>query len=149
MMETKKYLRCAQESDVELLFRWANDKEVRANSFHTEEVSYPEHQKWFKEMMGRDNIRQYIYMSGEEPVGQVRISIIGEDARISYSIASKYRYKGYGKEMILALKEKVKEECWQVKCLTAQVKPGNEASQKIFLECGYLENYREFKLALN
>lgn len=144
----KGYLRSARKSDMDLLFQWANDKEVRENSFQTREITYEEHQEWFKDLMQREDAKQYIYMVEEEPVGQIRICLKKEEAEISYSIAPGHRCMGYGKQMIAALKNVVQEEYPKVKRLAAQVKPGNVASQKIFLDCGYREKSREFVLDL-
>lgn len=145
----KEYLRSTVESDMDLLFQWVNDEEVRKNSFQTKEIAYEEHQKWFMDMLNRKDVKQYIYMLEEEPVGQIRICLNNkEEAEISYSIAPMYRCMGYGKQMIAALKKKVMEEYPKVKKLVAQVKPENKASQKIFQDCGYYEKSREFVLDL-
>lgn len=144
----EEFLRCAEESDMDLLFQWVNDKEVRNNSFQTKDITYEEHQKWFMNMLHREDVKQYIYMSEGEPVGQIRICLVGDEAEISYSIAPEYRYMGYGKQMIAALKNVVQEEYPKVKELVAQVKPENLASQKVFLDCGYYEKSREFVLDL-
>ena len=42
------YLRVADWGDVDLLFSWANDKEVRKNSFSSEPICYEEHLAWFR-----------------------------------------------------------------------------------------------------
>lgn len=144
----KAYLRNAGESDLDLLFQWINDKEVRKNSFQTKEITYEEHQKWFMDMLQREDVKQYIYVLEEESVGQIRICLNKEEAEISYSIAPKYRCMGYGKQMITALKKVVQEEYPKVKRLVAQVKPENVASQKVFLDCGYQEKCREYVLDL-
>lgn len=143
-----EYLRSAEESDMDLLFQWVNDKEVRKSSFQTGDVTYEEHKRWFMDMMRRGDIRQYIYMQGEEPVGQIRICLKVEEAEISYSIAPKYRCMGYGKRMIAALSNMVREEYPAIKRLVAQVKPENVASQKVFFDCGYYEKSREFVMDL-
>lgn len=144
----KEYLRRAMKSDMDLLFQWANDKEVRKNSFQTKEITYEEHRKWFMDMLNRKDVKQYIYMLEEESVGQVRICLAGEEAEISYSIAPQYRCMGYGKQMIAALKKRVQEEYPEIKRLVARVKPENVASQKIFSDCGYYEKSKKFVLDL-
>ena len=42
----KLYLRTADENDMDLLFQWANDPDVRKNSFHSEPISYETHKKY-------------------------------------------------------------------------------------------------------
>lgn len=144
----KAYLRNAGESDMDLLFQWVNDKEVRNNSFRTKDITYEEHQNWFMDILKREDVKQYIYMLKEKPVGQIRICLTEEEAEISYSIAPKHRCMGYGKQMIADLKKKVQEEYPKVKRLVAQVKPENVASQKAFLDCGYYEESKKFVLNL-
>ena len=58
----KTYLRTAEETDMMLLFEWANELSVRQNSFSTEEISYEEHKNWFQELQRDPQRRQYIYM---------------------------------------------------------------------------------------
>lgn len=144
----KAYLRYATERDMDLVFEWTNDPLVRRNSFSMEVISYEEHRKWFLDLLSREDMCQYIYMHGENPVGQIRIHLAGEEAEISYSIAPKYRCMGYGKKMISALRSIVKRDYPNVKRLVAQVKPENVASQKVFMDCGYYEKCREFILNL-
>lgn len=140
------YLRDVEESDLDLLFWWVNEEEVRKGSFHTGDIPYEEHKEWFMDMLGREDVRQFIYMQGEEPIGQARIRLRGEEAEISYSIASQYRCMGHGRRMVSALREKVQEGYPNVKRLIARVKPENTASQKVFQDCGYCEESREFVL---
>ena len=90
------YLRPAAEADIDLLFEWANEPLVRKNSFTAKEITYEEHKKWFRDLMEDDSCRQYIYISGEEAVGQARVKQKGNTGEISYSVCAKKRGMGYG-----------------------------------------------------
>lgn len=79
------YLRDAVQEDADLLFHWANESTVRKNAFSSAEITYEEHIKWFDNMLVRKDAKQYIYME-DEPVGQIRITVSGDTAEISYSI---------------------------------------------------------------
>lgn len=142
------YLRDAEESDVDLLFQWANDESVRKNSFSTQDISYNDHVKWFKNVLSFKNIRQFIFIHDGEPVGQIRMSLQGQEAEIGYSVCKEKRQMGFGKEMLFLLTQKVKQDYPQLKKLTAKVKPDNIASQKAFLDMGYDLKYYNFEIDL-
>lgn len=143
-----RYLRDAVESDVNLLFQWANEKCVRKNSFLSHEISYNEHIIWYKDILEKENIRQFIYMHDNEPVGQIRITINGQEAEVSYSICVEKRQMGYGKEMLALLNQRVKQDYPDIKKLIAKVKPENIASQKVFSDIGYDLKFYAYEIEL-
>ena len=141
-----EYLRCATGEDIDLLFEWVNDEEVRKVSFSTDMILYSEHKKWFFNLLKSENCKQYIYCVDDEPVGQVRITIDGNKAGISYSICAAKRGNGYCKRMLRLVMLRIKEDFPQIRTLVAQVKPENRVSSKIFLELGYEEIYRQYEI---
>lgn len=143
------YLRQADEEDMERLFQWANEPAVRRNSFSTEEISYKEHQEWYRKLLAGTDCKQYIYMVNNEAVGQIRLTVKGEAAEISYSVSVEKRGMGYGKEMLGLLNEKVKQDFPRVKKLVAKVKPDNIVSQKVFCDTGYVKAYDVFEMRIN
>ena len=143
------YLRRAERKDAELLFEWANEASVRRNSFSTEEISWEEHKAWYDRILASKDYVQYIYMCDGEAVGQVRIALKGETAEIGYSICKDKRAMGHGKRMLNLLYSKIREEFPKIKRLTAKVKPENTASQKVFEDLGYMEQYREYQVEVN
>lgn len=142
-----EYLREAAEEDMDLLFTWANDPEVRKNSFSTGNISYEEHKRWFAQLMQDGSRKQYIYMADGEPAGQIRLDLQGDTAEVSYSICAGKRGKGHGKKMIGLLRELLREESC-VRTLTAKVKAGNPASERAFLADGYRKAYTLFERGL-
>lgn len=140
------FLREALQSDVELLYKWANDPIVRQNSFQTEEIPYDTHREWFDRMMENKNIIQYILMDGKEPVGQIRLMIDGDVAEIGYSISSLHRQKGYGRLILQLILEEVNNKYPEIKKLIAKVKPTNIASKKLFESEGYEMKYSCYAL---
>ena len=93
-------LRKANFLDSKIIFEWRNEPLVRMNSLHTELIMYDTHLKWFQEKLLSKESQIYICMKGETPVGQIRIDYEGNKGEISYSIASEYRGKGYGKQLL-------------------------------------------------
>ncbi len=136
-MRMDVYLREAQIQDRDLLFQWANDALVRQNAFHTEQIPYENHIKWYDNMMQNPFVYQYILCDGELPVGQLRLDIKKTTAVIDYSIAQNKRGLGLGYQIIMLAKEKVASEITSVTELIGQVKYGNTASEKVFEKCGF------------
>ena len=148
-MNSSLYLRKATESDMDLLLEWANDETVRQNAFNTSPISYDEHRAWFSKMMADEKEAQYILMNGDVPVGQVRLTIDEDEAVIGYSIDKNERGKGYGKEIIRLVRERISEDYPQVVKLIGKVKPNNRASLFCFKKNGFEELYRCFEYYLN
>ena len=141
-----QYLRKATIEDRDLLFQWANDPLVRKNSFSTAEIAYEEHVDWYNRVLDREDCIQYIYMDGEYPVGQARITLNGDSAEIGYSICEEMRSRGYGQKLLALISEKVLKEFPDISTIFGEVKPENYASQNAFLHAGYTETYRVFQM---
>lgn len=134
--------------DMDLLYEWANDEQVRKNSFSTEKIPYENHVEWFKRLLEREDCKQYIYYVDDVAVGQVRVAMENDKAEIGYSICNTARGKGYAKKMLQLLREQLKKDVPEVKTLVAKVKPENVASQKAFLGTGYKEIYRQYEIEI-
>lgn len=144
-------LRKAEMKDMDLIYEWANDSLVRANSFNSEPIPYESHVNWYKSMMVREDVRQYILVKDGVDVGQIRLNIdkTGKEAEIGYSIAKDHRGQGLGKTMLELAKQKIKEEVPSVEILIAQVKPENEASKKAFLNSGFGEKCSVYEFRID
>lgn len=143
------YLRRAKPSDIDILFEWVNDAEVRTNSFCTAAIRYEEHIAWFTEMMNHPNQVQYILMSDDKPIGQIRLSINDNTAEITYSISKYNRGCGYGGSIIQLVKQQVLEDYPEVTKLIGKVKPTNSASLYCFIKNGFQEKYRQLEFDLS
>ncbi len=130
------YLRKATEADAQIVFRWRNEPETRANSFHTEPIPYEEHVAWLKAALRNPVQEIYIFCDRDMLIGQVRLSTEGDAATISYSIDAAYRAQGYGRAMLRCV-EKLCAERGMPKMLRGYVKQENIASQVIFESLGY------------
>jgi len=133
----KVYLRTAQWSDIDLLFNWANDNEVRKNSFKTARINYEDHKKWFEKCMLSKDVDIYIFNLEVNPVGQIRLSYNNETAIISYSIAKKYRGQGFGRVLLNLIESELITARPDIKLLAGSVKLNNLHSQRVFEENGY------------
>lgn len=140
------YLQKATKDDMDLIYRWANDSAVREASFNTNHISYEEHQAWYDKMMQDDNVLQFIMMDEDVAVGQIRLSVDGDEAEISYSIAAEYRGKGYARKMLELMRDEVCNNLTNINTLVAKVKPENSTSSKLFESEGYNLKYMYYTL---
>ena len=130
-------LRAASKKDCMLIWKWANDPDVRAVSFSCDAISYEHHVRWFD--LKLKDIRCFFYLAettNQEPIGQVRYELEGNEATISISIDQKFRGKGYGPSLIqLGSKKLFNVSAADV--IHAYVKARNELSFKAFKKAGF------------
>ena len=139
----KLYLRKAEATDKKIVFRLANDKETRRNSFCVDEIPWEDHTVWYDKLMESEEAMLWLCMDFMKVVGQVRVQKLASDVgEISYSIDADARGLGYGKQMLLLLEDEIRSE--QKKLgndnaywLVAKVKEENVASCHIFETLGY------------
>lgn len=142
------YLREAQEKAVDLLYLWANEENIRKNSFHQKTISYDEHLSRFRGMLITSNKKQYLYIDDGKPTGQIQVVADGDAAEISYSIAVEKRCMRYAKKMLLLLEKRVQQDFPEVKRLIAKVKSSNIASQTVFRNLQYENKCEVYELTL-
>lgn len=147
------YLREAAESDMDLLFEWANDDTARKNAFRTEKIPYVEHAEWFSKIMADDSVCQYILCDDGIPVGQARLNVENKEAFIDYSICAGERGKGYGSALLALVRRQAEmDKITDITKLTGQVKYGNAASARAFERCGFakkeLPEFIQYELEL-
>ena len=131
-------LRAAKKTDCDLLFRWANDKTNRNNSFSKEKIKYVDHRKWFNNKLKDARCHIYILEQNGVEIGQVRLDGV-EEAEIDYFISPAFRGQGLAKRMLLLVEKKVKNSNFGIKMLVAHVLNYNIPSRKVFYKLGYQE----------
>lgn len=135
--------------DCILIFKWANDEDVRGNSFNTNIIKYREHIEWFKENIQSQNTYIFILEYEKQQIGQIRLNIQDSKGVIGYSIDKKFRGKGYGTKILAILEQKIKEDRFEIKILEGNVKVDNINSQKCFEKNNYQKyiqsNYIKYK----
>lgn len=132
-------VRPVEVSDAELLWHWANDPAVRANSFSSEEISFESHMVWFQGKITSPNSRIYVLELEGEPVGQVRYDRVNpNEAEIDISIAAEHRGHGLG-TIALALTREIAREDLNVDQVVGIVKTANAASCVAFQKAGFAE----------
>lgn len=141
-------LRYASYEDIDILYRWVNDEEVRKNAFFSHHITYNEHKKWFKRLLQRVDAKQYIFLHEGKAVGQIRVEEKGDIGELDYSICKECRGMGYGKKMLCLLTDRVKSDFPEIKKLQGKVKNENFASQSAFQKTGYKKVYELFEFVL-
>lgn len=135
-LERDLIIRKAEPRDLMIYYKWANEKEVRANSVNQGSIALSGHSKWFLSKLKSKNAALFIFEKKGVPLGQVRLEAEDDHAEIGYSIAPKFRGKGYG-EVILY---KALEHYWKKhpqKKIIAKVKENNQASNRVFIKMGF------------
>jgi UDP-2,4-diacetamido-2,4,6-trideoxy-beta-L-altropyranose hydrolase len=140
LMDRSVALRPARESDCRLLFEWARNATARAASFHSADISWEGHERWFAERL--KDPASVVYLGERipgEPVGVVRYQIDGERAVVSVNVAEQFRGQGWGRELI-ALSTRCMVRTRAIRAVDAFVKPGNQASIGLFEASGFRRN---------
>ena len=130
-------LRRCTYSDMDIIYKWINDDEVRTNSFNSDYIEYETHVKWFNEKINSNNIYMYIILNNNKEIGTIRLEKHNSKAIISYLISNEYRGKGYGNKVIDLIKKEAIIN--NIDILEAVVKKDNIASRKIFINNGFFE----------
>jgi RimJ/RimL family protein N-acetyltransferase len=125
-------LRPATIEDAEMLLRWRNDPETRANSFVTAEIDLATHLNWLRQSLGMSGRRIFIGLHEGVPVGTVRTDFGNERIEISWTVAPEVRGQGLGKKMVCDAVEFLNHP----PTLFARIKNGNVASEKIARAAG-------------
>ena len=127
-------LRAAGQQDSLLLWQWANDP---VTSFVSEPISWATHEAWYAKKLASPDTRFWILEYRHVPVGQIRYDRTdASTAQITFSVASAYRGKGFGTQLLrlsadLAGRELVVRT---VECVSPAQ---NVASSRTFLRGGF------------
>jgi len=125
-------LRKVGKEDSELLYYWANDRDVRDMSVNQKPIFWQDHVSWLEKKLADNNLKMFILLDGVQEVGQIRLEYEEGQWIIGYSISAEFRGKGYGKRIVeLGIHEIDKG------VIVAIVKPSNKASLKIFSDLGF------------
>jgi spore coat polysaccharide biosynthesis predicted glycosyltransferase SpsG/RimJ/RimL family protein N-acetyltransferase len=136
-IEKSASVRKAVSVDAALYFEWANDAEVRANSFQTEPIEWNNHMPWFQATIESTTNALYLYSVNGIPAGQMRLKLDGSKAVINYSVAADFRGQGLGKWMLKHIALFVRVNHTGLQKLDGWVKKKNTASLKAFESAGY------------
>jgi UDP-2,4-diacetamido-2,4,6-trideoxy-beta-L-altropyranose hydrolase len=130
-------LRKAMADDLQLLFDWANDPEVRRHSFNPNPISLEEHTKWFQAKLDNPAAILYIAEIDGIPAAQIRFDINDNKATISYLIGADFRGKGLGHTVLQKGVQKLLQERPEVTKIEGLVQKQHMASIRSFEKAGF------------
>ena len=129
-------IKLADTNDSKDIWHWRNNKVTRKMFNNMEEVSWQDHEEWFKNMLC--NQKSFIYigvMSNKDNFGMVRFDVIKKIAEISINLNPKYRSLNLSYRLLLkAINQFSKNNNSQI---IAKVKTLNTASKKCFIKAGF------------
>ncbi len=134
---TEMSFRDAKADDAWLYFHWANDPEALRQSIDGHVITWNEHEAWFER-----RIADSVLLIAQDEVGiaagQIRFQPRGERWRVNYYLAPEFRGVGLGAKMLSAAIAELRRRKPGAR-LTAEVKPDNVASRKVFARLGFKE----------
>ena len=136
-------LRPATPGDEGLYLNWANETEVRRQSFNEKPITMEEHQHWFRNRLHSPDALLRVLVDFESlPLGQIRFersNIEPDKAIVGFSLDPVARGFGLSSELLrLGLAEVAREWDGQVHAY-GEVRNANLASAKAFLRAGFDE----------
>jgi UDP-2,4-diacetamido-2,4,6-trideoxy-beta-L-altropyranose hydrolase len=129
--------RKAEEKDMMIYLDWANDQEVRQNSFNSEPISLEVHQKWFQNAIKNESNLMLLFEINGDPIGQTRFQITKDSALLNYSIASAHRGKRLSSPMITLALQTLYRTFPLINQVDAKVKNENISSIKTLIGSGF------------
>ncbi len=130
-VEAALTIRKAEPKDIDVIYKLANEEEVRKYSFNQRNITSEEHREWFHGKLENENVLFLVAEADNLFIGQTRFDIDNE-AVISISLKSEYRNSGIGAmvlEKAIACLKSVRPDIVMIK---AFVKKGNTASRRFF-----------------
>lgn len=138
-------LRPVTKANEALLLRWANDPQVRANSFSPEPIKAADHHHWFQKGLANSNRLMLIATAADGcPIGQIRFDrepastdAQASEATIDLSLDRCARGYGLASELV-RLGLRAMEQRWgPATDVVAQVLKSNSASNACFTRAGF------------
>lgn len=138
MLVGKMMMRPAGFNDAELLFKWANDQEVRSSSFNSDPISWEEHLEWFRQKLKDKN--SWIFIAANkigDPIGQIRFDGRDDLLNISYSLDKRFRGLGLGKNLLELGLQTIRTRLQKPCRMQGLIKKDNVASKMSFEKTGF------------
>lgn len=131
--------RKARPDDMLLYFEWANDDEVRQQSYQTNAIDLDVHREWFLKKIKDNNCLMLLFQNEAGlPVGQVRFQKQNEkEYVIGVSVANEFRGKGLAAGILQMASDHFLEMI-PGKTINAYIKKSNSGSVKSFAKAGFV-----------
>lgn len=130
-------IRSANETDLNDIFLWRNDRFSRDNFFDQEPIEFDSHSKWYHRALVNPDMFLFIGILERKKIGVCRFDVKEENisAEISINLNPIFR----GKKLSKLFLGKSIEKFLSINNLTllAKIKNTNNRSEKIFEKCGF------------
>ena len=139
-MDLEKNILCLRKVDFtheDLLFKWANDNEVRNWSFNKKAISIEDHKEWFMKKINNKNVLMLIFEFNHIPAGLVRFERNKNMAILNYMISNNFRGKKLATKMLKMAANEIKKN-WNLIKLKAFTLPDNIPSIKSLERAGFI-----------
>jgi UDP-2,4-diacetamido-2,4,6-trideoxy-beta-L-altropyranose hydrolase len=137
MAEGKIFLRKVREDDCKLLWKWANEKEVRKWSFNSQPIAWRDHQKWFVGKLKDQNCFHFIATdTSGNAVGQIRFDVTDNIAEAHITIDRDVRGSGIGSRLLRIGVEELRDLA-PIQYVCGHVLPENVISIRAFEKAGF------------
>jgi UDP-2,4-diacetamido-2,4,6-trideoxy-beta-L-altropyranose hydrolase len=131
-------LRPVSLRDSELLWKWANDPELRKQSFTQEAIDWSIHEQWLKSSLeDRDTVIRIAENDRSDSVGVVRFTLQQRKAVISISLAQEFRGTGLAPAVLKCALDEL-TQTRSIQDVSAFVKPENLPSVRLFENAGFV-----------
>ena len=139
-------LRQATKGDEALLLRWANDPQVRANSFSPEPIASADHHHWFHTGLANSNRLQLIATATDGcTIGQIRFDrqsasaqAGASEATVDLSLDRCARGHGLAAELVRLGLQAMEQRWGPAAAALAEVLASNSASNACFARAGFI-----------
>lgn len=129
-------LRPSIESDLEIMFDWANESAVRENSKSQNPITWEEHLVWFRRVHLQKTSRLFLLELDGLPIGQIRFDKRDGVVVLNYSIDRLFRSRGLGRILVEQGLASIRGD--QEPSVLAVVRRENLASCRIFEGLGFV-----------
>lgn len=132
------HLRLAQPADAADLLAWRNDPKTRALSRQPEEISWDDHCRWLDRMIADPGCLFLVAWLDGTRVGVVRFNRRGQADvwEVSITVAPVAQGRGLGRRILNEGVVRLRRDHPGAEVLAA-VRPGNLASERLFLGAGF------------
>lgn len=133
-------LQLAQLEDSKFLYDLRFSDDVAQQSLQSAKPSFNEHNDWFQQALSNSDRHIYIIFKASEKVGMIRLDVDATKANIaevSLAIHKDYRSQGIAANALSAIESLHPS----ITTFRARVKPGNEASLRLFTSKDYHQEF--------
>ena len=129
--------RRADEADALSLWRMANDPAVRVSAFNKDYIPWNDHIKWLMRKLSSRKSLIFVSELADSVVSQARYDVISnKTAEIDYSVASSFRSKGLGYQILNTTLNEAFESL-DIDTIVGKVLEGNTPSIRVFERLGF------------